>query len=263
MNRKGFAISVILYVIVFLIIAVFYILLGIVKSRYSVNNDLKNNISNTLNGIEYIYGKLDNENAVNVLKITINGGETEDTMEFIKYGNDTLEISNPTRDPSRSIGTTYTLSYNSNGGIPIPANQTASVINVVSYLFNSWDPMGDCGELSNGTYTFPERYGTICTLTAAWSPQYDTEENLNVTVANGITKAYSIFDGWKSSIDGKLYQGGDSYFLNTDTVMTAQWTLDVDAVNLEYNNSDIPSCTTVQCALDEITNLVNHRRNSA
>ena len=41
MNKKGFAISVILYSIIFLIIAILYMLLGITKTRYTVNKGLK------------------------------------------------------------------------------------------------------------------------------------------------------------------------------------------------------------------------------
>ena len=49
MNRKGFAISVVLYAMVILIIGIFYLLLGIVRNRYSVGDDLKEQI---INGIE-------------------------------------------------------------------------------------------------------------------------------------------------------------------------------------------------------------------
>jgi len=44
MNNKGFAISVILYSIVFLIVTIMFMLLGIVKTRYTVNDKLKENV---------------------------------------------------------------------------------------------------------------------------------------------------------------------------------------------------------------------------
>ena len=49
MNKKGFAISVILYSIVFLIIAILYMLLGITRTRYTVNKGLRDNIIKELN----------------------------------------------------------------------------------------------------------------------------------------------------------------------------------------------------------------------
>ena len=49
MNKKGFAISVVLYTMVILIICIFYLLLGIVRHRYVVGNDLKQTIINGIN----------------------------------------------------------------------------------------------------------------------------------------------------------------------------------------------------------------------
>ena len=42
MNKKGFAISIVLYSLVFLLIAILYMILGILKARYNVENDLRN-----------------------------------------------------------------------------------------------------------------------------------------------------------------------------------------------------------------------------
>ena len=60
MNKKGFAISVILYIIVFFIITIFYVLLGIVKARYNTNSNLRDSVVTKLNGSEYIYDRIDN-----------------------------------------------------------------------------------------------------------------------------------------------------------------------------------------------------------
>lgn len=49
MNKKGFAISVILYSVVFLIIAILYMLLGLTKTRYTVNKNLRDNVVKELN----------------------------------------------------------------------------------------------------------------------------------------------------------------------------------------------------------------------
>ena len=54
MNKKGFAISVILYSIVFMIITILYMLLSIVKTRYVVTDKLRENIVSDLNDIETV-----------------------------------------------------------------------------------------------------------------------------------------------------------------------------------------------------------------
>ena len=51
MNKKGFAITIILYSIIFLIVSILYILLGIVKTRYVVESDLRKNVNDTVNAI--------------------------------------------------------------------------------------------------------------------------------------------------------------------------------------------------------------------
>ncbi len=54
MNKKGFAISVVLYAIVFLLITIMYMILGVLKTRYHVNRDMRNELMNQLNSTEYI-----------------------------------------------------------------------------------------------------------------------------------------------------------------------------------------------------------------
>ena len=49
MNKKGFAISVILYSVVFLLISILYTITGVLKTRYHVKNDLRNAIVEQLN----------------------------------------------------------------------------------------------------------------------------------------------------------------------------------------------------------------------
>ena len=49
MNKKGFAISVILYSIILLIVAILYMLLGIMRVRYSTNSKLREQVVNELN----------------------------------------------------------------------------------------------------------------------------------------------------------------------------------------------------------------------
>ena len=49
MNKKGFAISIVLYSIVFLLITILYMILGTLKTRYHINSDLRNSIMTELN----------------------------------------------------------------------------------------------------------------------------------------------------------------------------------------------------------------------
>lgn len=48
MNKKGFAVSVILYSMVILVIGIFYLILGIVRNRYTVENTLKDAIIDSI-----------------------------------------------------------------------------------------------------------------------------------------------------------------------------------------------------------------------
>ena len=49
MNKKGFAISIILYSMVFLLVSIFYMLLGIAKNRYTVSTNLRESIIENMN----------------------------------------------------------------------------------------------------------------------------------------------------------------------------------------------------------------------
>ena len=53
MNNKGFAISIVLYSIIFLIVTILYMLLGIVRNRYVINERLRSNIVDQLNREDY------------------------------------------------------------------------------------------------------------------------------------------------------------------------------------------------------------------
>ena len=55
MNKKGFAISIIMYSIVFLLVSIFYITLGILKTRYNVNDSLRKGIIEELNNDDNIF----------------------------------------------------------------------------------------------------------------------------------------------------------------------------------------------------------------
>ena len=60
MNKKGFAISIILYSMVFLLISIFYMLLGIVRTRYIVTSGLRESIMEELNNSSTLADKIIN-----------------------------------------------------------------------------------------------------------------------------------------------------------------------------------------------------------
>ena len=58
MNKKGFAISIILYSLVFLLVSIFYMLLGIVKTRYIVSKGLRESVMNEFNESQTLHDKV-------------------------------------------------------------------------------------------------------------------------------------------------------------------------------------------------------------
>lgn len=52
MNKKGFAISIVLYSIIIMIITILYVMLGIEKNRYDTNMELRDKIIEELNEAE-------------------------------------------------------------------------------------------------------------------------------------------------------------------------------------------------------------------
>ena len=85
MNKRGFAISIILYSMVFLLVSIFYILLGIVKTRYNITSGLRNNIIDDLNETNVLYDiieNLGNTTSINyVLKYDVTNGAPIDTVD--------------------------------------------------------------------------------------------------------------------------------------------------------------------------------------
>ena len=92
MNKKGFAISIILYSLVFLIISIFYMLLGIVKTRYTVSSGLRESVIEELSSGNSLYtkiAKLGDDSSVNyVQKYNTANGDPVDTLDGI--GNKTV-----------------------------------------------------------------------------------------------------------------------------------------------------------------------------
>ena len=85
MNKKGFAISIILYSLVFLVISIFYMLLGVVKTRYTVSSGLRESVIEELNSGNSLYNKvakLGEDSAISyVQKYNISNGVPIDTPD--------------------------------------------------------------------------------------------------------------------------------------------------------------------------------------
>ena len=54
MNKKGFAISVIIYSLVLVITSLLYMTLGVIKNRYDNEKKLRDNIEERLNSDEFV-----------------------------------------------------------------------------------------------------------------------------------------------------------------------------------------------------------------
>lgn len=85
MNNKGFAISVILYSMVFLLISIFYMLLSIVKTRYNTSISLRDDLIEELNESHSLYdliAKLGDESGITyVEKYDLTKGAPIDTPD--------------------------------------------------------------------------------------------------------------------------------------------------------------------------------------
>lgn len=53
MNKRGFAISIILYSLVFLLITILFMILGILKTRYNVSSDIRESVIDEINSSDY------------------------------------------------------------------------------------------------------------------------------------------------------------------------------------------------------------------
>ncbi len=84
MNKKGFAISAILYSITFLIITVMFMLLGIVKTRYTVTDKLREEIVSRLDDV-HTYSL-----AESIYTCTISGSSNDYTPNLVL----TINVSN-------------------------------------------------------------------------------------------------------------------------------------------------------------------------
>jgi uncharacterized repeat protein (TIGR02543 family) len=164
----------------------------------------------------------------------------------------------PQGDPVCDIGayesnilTSYTVTFNAQGGSPTPANQSVALGGLVSdpgnpslagYTFNGWFTAPSGG--SQWNFASDTMAGDM-TLTAQWTANpthtvtYDlnggtgttptqaaVSEGASFTVADGtgFSNAGFTFNGWKDQTNAS-YAAGSSYTMGASNVtLTAQWT---------------------------------------
>lgn len=140
-----------------------------------------------------------------------------------------------TRDNST---TSYTVSYNNNGGTSTPTSQ--KLTHTTSYTFSKWS-IGNAGAnyipISNVTATaqwkevtakgsisiasgIKRNNGSVAGYKVTFNANGGKCEIASTTAQNVISYSFS---SWKGS-DGKTYKPGDSYSGSEDLTLTAQWT---------------------------------------
>lgn len=94
MNKKGLAMSMVIYAVILLIISLLYMLLGIVRNRYTINDDLRKAIIRDLNSDEYMYPSLD-DNCIEEEIVSVSECEettSKDVTITCNYTNDGIEM---------------------------------------------------------------------------------------------------------------------------------------------------------------------------
>ena len=81
MNKKGFAISVILYSMVILVIGIMFLLLGIIRNRYNISDRLKQDVINYLNEKDNTGDKT----LVSTIETTLSSNLTELDTDGTRY----------------------------------------------------------------------------------------------------------------------------------------------------------------------------------
>ena len=238
MNNKGFAISVILYSIIFLVITIMFMLLGIVKTRYTVNEKLResiifeiddlNNYSNESNYACTITASSNNYDPNLVLTINVDS----DMVELYSFDGENYVSSNET-----------------------VANHSGTY---VGYFMDSNGDIGSCSvELTSSTVY---RYQDCSNVNKIFGNWYDG----TVTYANSCSpysraKAENDYNTWyrdcKSAGSSQLYFFNGEYYQyavephyrnitgcnwNNETNLWSSWITDsVNSNNIKRVESEI------------------------
>lgn len=171
--------------------------------------------------------------------------------------------------------TSYSVSYNANGGSGAPSGQTkwynetlvlsSTVPTRTGYTFNGWNTKADgtgtnyakgANYTANAAVTLYAKW-TINTYTVSYnanggsgsvSSQTKTY-GVNLTLASsGFTRSYYTLDGWATSASGaKAYNLGGTYSSNASATMYAHWTVNAPGAPTSVSasrNSDSKATVT-------------------
>ena len=186
------------------------------------------------------------------------GGQTYQPGDSYRVNANTLFVAQWT--PTGSGGTTYTVTYDANGGQGTAASQTAAAgasvtlaggggLSSTGKTFNGWNTdASGTGTAYNGGDSFTVN-GNV-TLYAQWTSgsgggttytiTYDANggqgtvssqtaaAGASVTLASGggLSSTGKTFNGWNTDASGTgtAYNGGDSFTVNGNVTLYAQWT---------------------------------------
>ena len=134
--------------------------------------------------------------------------------------------------------TTYTISFNANGGTPTPGNLTAT--KTTTYTFNNWHE----GSATGTSHAAGSSWSPTSskTLYAAWTSANSTT---SVTLPT-VTRAGYTLNGWYTASSGGTKRGnaGASYTPTQSETLYAQWTAVNYTVTIDPNGGTYSSSTS-------------------
>ncbi len=185
------------------------------------------------------------------LKINPNGGkvvvrddagvedEITDVQTYTQDYNSILAYQKPTKGNDVDTSEHYTISYDSDGGNAVNS-QTSIITKTTVYTFTNFTKSNPFyGVLSSttgaGTYKYPPEKDVTSMITANFSHVVNTSV-AHVHLASAPSKEGHTFKGWKSSVNGQVYNAGSDYEPSQDVTMTAQWEINKYNVSITVNN---------------------------
>ena len=256
-----------------------YTIQSITFEGVAVNNDNKEGTITISNGTTTATGKTTWNNrksttlttlAIDLSKLSIGNTFTIETT----YG---LALRFTITYTASSSSTTYTITYNTDGGDAIAQETNATALpnslptpTKEGYRFDRW--------YTDEALTIPAEAGATLsdniTLYARWKQLYTVTYDLNggngteptqaslcegetfkVASADGITKTGYTFAGWSDG--SKTYTADETYTMGTaNVILTAQWTaLPVYTVTFEYNDEEVTASNSENCCKGDAVSL--------
>ena len=171
------------------------------------------------------------------------GGTAEtitDTTEYEQAPGTTLTVGNPTKASTTSTST-YTISYNGNGGEVaklVTANTTSKKIDTINYTFSSWTrtPNPLKGTLTGLLYTYPTDVTSSDKITANYTSSTTPGIQGQITLPEASKLGYT-FLGWYTAASGGTRRGGieDTYTPSGSETLYAHWSSSPISYTISYN----------------------------